>query len=123
MAGRFCLYSLFKLAKLCILKRNFSTFRYLGARVPFHPACKIERLFVGEKILSDQPVLMLRNVIFQKLMRNNDIFSDQLAEGLYIIPSEFTVVCNHFKREIVSRNAGLTLTISAVFVGDEVSVK
>src|SRR5258706_6734398 len=66
---------------------------------------------------------MIRYIILQKLVRNDNIFSDQLIEPLYIEWREFSIMCDYLQTKIGSRDTSLALTDFAAIIRYQIFMK
>src|SRR4026207_1748296 len=111
------------MCELRIFKRNSSGFSLFGTFIPIKFFGKMCSYFLFGKAIRQQPIFMLFIIVFQKLVGNNDIFSDQLAEIFYVITRELAVVCDHFKCKFNSSCTGLALAKPAMIIGNKMFVK
>src|SRR5258706_3177281 len=105
------------------MKRYLTAFRLFCAAVPFHPLCKVSRRIIMQQVFSYQPIFMLVNIIFQKLVCNNNIPADQLIEISYIIARKLTIVCNNLQCKIDCRSTGLAITKATNIINGKMPVK
>src|SRR3954470_16086296 len=66
---------------------------------------------------------MFINSIFQQLVSNNNIFTNQRIKIFYFIPGELSVMGDELQSKIDSRCTGIALTGSALFVYIKMFVK
>src|SRR3979490_65411 len=105
------------------MKRYLTGFRLLAGDIPFHPWCISGRSVILQQAFCHQPVFMLFDIILEELMSNNNIFSYQRVEVLYVIACEFPVMGNHFQCKIDCRRTGLALTKATIIIGNDIFVK
>ena len=73
--------------------------------------------------MRDDPILVLGNIILQQLMRDDEIFADQLLEVPDVIARELAIVRDDLKGELLHGHARLALTIAVEVVRQNVFVK
>ena len=66
---------------------------------------------------------MLLNIILQKLVRNDNVFTDQLTELFNIISSKLAKMSDHFQAKISCRDTSLALTDFTAIISKKILMK